>query len=189
VWSDLVDLAVSVYVADRLSIRNTQLPCRIQVVLPIRQSEILGSSQVQNQLSKILYWFTGDHWSFDFKRRNHRGRAAESQMTMSLADARSELSAVTLWSGGLDSLAGLYNRLSGEPSARYILLGTGSNTILHSTQQQVAVRLRSRFPGRIRLVHLPIRLDESTALRKRTASTLAWLCFHAPWGNLCLPRG
>jgi hypothetical protein len=87
-------------------------------------------------------------------------------MTMSLADARSELSAVTLWSGGLDSLAGLYNRLSGEPSARYILLGTGSNTILHSTQQQVAVRLRSRFPGRIRLVQIPIRLDESTALRK-----------------------
>jgi Queuosine biosynthesis protein QueC len=85
---------------------------------------------------------------------------------MSLADARSELSAVTLWSGGLDSLAGLYNRLSGEPSARYILLGTGSNTILHSTQQQVAVRLRSRFPGRIRLVQIPIRLDESTALRK-----------------------
>jgi queuosine biosynthesis protein QueC len=167
--ADLIDLAVSVYVADRLSIRNTQRPCRIQIVIPIRHPEILGNPQVQNQLSETLYWFTGDRWSFDFVRRTRRGRAAESQMTMPLADARSELSAVTLWSGGLDSLAGLCNRLSVEPSARYILLGTGSNTIPHSTQQQVAVRLRSQFPGRIRLVQIPIRLDESTALRKASS--------------------
>jgi hypothetical protein len=169
--ADLIDLAVSVYVADRLSIRKAQRSRRIQVVVPVRRPEILGSSQVlssqvSDRLSHILYWFTGDHWSFDFKRRTHDGRTAELQMTMPLADDFSEPSHVALWSGGLDSLAGLYNRLSAEPSGRYLLLGTGSNTILHSTQQQVAVRIREKFPGRIRLVQMPIRLDESTALRK-----------------------
>jgi hypothetical protein len=87
-------------------------------------------------------------------------------MTMPLADALSEPSEVALWSGGLDSLAGLCNRLSAEPRGHYTLLGTGSNTILHNTQRQVAVGLRDKFPGRIRLIQLPMQLDESAALRK-----------------------
>jgi hypothetical protein len=164
--ADLIDLAVSIYVADRLSIRKTQRSRRIQVVVPVRHPEILGSSQVSDLLSKILYWFTGDHWSFGFTRRASSGRTAELQTTMPIADALSEPSEVALWSGGLDSLAGLFNRLSAEPSDCYVLLGTGSNTILHSTQRQVAVCLRGKFPERIRLIQIPIRLDESTALRK-----------------------
>ena len=44
--ADLIDLAVSVYVADRLSIRKAQRSRRIQVVVPVRRPEILGSSQV-----------------------------------------------------------------------------------------------------------------------------------------------
>jgi hypothetical protein len=113
-----------------------------------------------------LHWFTGDHWSFDFARQTHGGRTAELQTTMPLTDDRSKPLEVALWSGGLDSLAGLCNRLLAEPSGSYLLLGTGSNTILHSTQQQVAVGLREKFPGRVRLVQIPIRLDESAALRK-----------------------
>ena len=154
--------------ADRLSIRKASRSrrIRIHVVVPVRHPEILGSSQVSDQLSDILYWFTGDHWSFNFIRRTHGGRTAEPQMTMPLADALSEPSEVALWSGGLDSLAGLCNRLSAEPSWLLYFVGTGSNTILHSTQREVAVSLRDKFPGRIRLVQIPMRLDESTALRK-----------------------
>ena len=164
--ADLIDLAVSVYVADRLSIRKVQQSRRIQVVVPVWHPEILGSSQVSDLLSQILYWFTGDHWSFDLARRASAGRTAELQTTMPLADALSQPSGVALWSGGLDSLAGLFNRLSVEPSDCYVLLGTGSNTILHSTQRQVAISLRGKFPERIRLIQIPIRLDESTALHK-----------------------
>ena len=164
--ADLIDLAVSVYVADRLSIRKAQQSRRIQVVVPVRHPEILGSSQVSDLLRQILYWFTGDHWSFDLTCRAGAGRIAELQTTMPLADALSEPSEVALWSGGLDSLAGLFNRLSVEPSDCYVLLGTGSNTILHNTQRQVAMSLRGKFPERIRLIQIPIRLDESTALRK-----------------------
>ena len=166
--ADLIDLAVAVYVADRLSIRQAPRSHRTQihVVVPVRRPEILRSSQVSDQLNNILYWFTGEHWSFDFTHRTYGGRTAEQQMPLALADALSEPSEVALWSGGLDALAGLCSRLSAEPSGRYTLLGTGSNTLLHSVQQQVAVRLKNKFPNRIRLVQIPIRLDESTTLRK-----------------------
>jgi hypothetical protein len=168
--ADLMDLAVAVYIADRLSIRKASRSRRTQihVVVPVRHPEILGSAHVCGQLGALLHWFTGDHWSFDFTYRTRGGRTAELQMTMPLADDGGEPSEVALWSGGLDSLAGLCCRLSAAPSRRYTLLGTGSNTILQSTQRQVAVRLRGKFPGRIRLIQIPIRLGESIAVRKES---------------------
>lgn len=48
--ADLIDMAVSVYAADRLSIRKASRSrrIRIHVIVPVRRPEILGSSQVSD---------------------------------------------------------------------------------------------------------------------------------------------
>lgn len=84
--ADLVDVAVTVYVADRLSIRKADMPCGIHIIVPLRLPEILSSLQVLEHLKEILYWYTGDHWSFEFTLRTAYGRPAELQMCMPFTD-------------------------------------------------------------------------------------------------------
>jgi hypothetical protein len=43
--ADLIDLAVSVYVVDRLSIRNPQRLRRLRVVVPVRHPDLLAPIQ------------------------------------------------------------------------------------------------------------------------------------------------
>src|SRR3989442_6814645 len=150
--ADLVDVAVSVYVADRLSIPKAGMPRRIHIVLPVRHPEIIDSSRVAACLQKILYWYTSDDWSFEFTLRNKYGRSAELQMCMPLIDNSDQPLEVALWSGGLDSLAGLYDQLLANPSMHYILFGTGTNSFIQSTQQKTANATEKLFPGRTTLV-------------------------------------
>ncbi len=56
------------------------------------------------------------------------GRLTELQMCMPFADPVQPVK-VALWSGGLDSLAGLYNQLLAESTTKYTLFGTGANHV------------------------------------------------------------
>jgi hypothetical protein len=167
--ADFVDLAVVVYVADWLSIRRADLARSIHVVLPVRHPEVLVSSEIIRHLHDILYWFTGDNWSFEFTRRTKDGRRAELQRCWPMNADRGPPDEVALWSGGLDSFAGLCGRLLAAPTKRVTLFGTGSNTIIYNTQQQVAQDVASTFPGQTTLVQVPIRLNETRELPKNSS--------------------
>lgn len=165
--ADCVDLAVAVAVADRLSIRKADRSCHIHISLPIRHPEVFGDSQMLKQLRDTLYWYTHGHWSFAFPARSQYGRFAERQPSLFSppSDQRIE---IILWSGGLDSLAGVYHQLQLTPSTHYVLFGTGANTIIHNIQQRVAGLVEGLFPGRTTLVQLPYRLDDTKDLQKHS---------------------
>jgi len=166
--ADCVDLAIAVAVADRLSIRRDHRPCHVHVCLPVRHPEIFGCSPTLQHLQDILYWYTHDQWSFDFPPRCKYGRLAERQPFL-FPGPCDPCTEVALWSGGLDSLAGLYYKLKNEASStRYVLFGTGANTYIHSKQYEAAEAIGSLFPGRTTLVQLPIRLDDTKEMRKHT---------------------
>ncbi len=167
--ADLVDLAVTVYIADRLSIQENGISRNIHIILPVRHPEILNSSPVVEHLQEILYWYTSDHWSFEFTLRNRYGRPAELQMCMPLIDSSNNPVEVALWSGGLDSLAGLQNRLLANPSMHYLLFGTGANNFVHYTQQRVAEAIGNKFPGCTTLIQLLVQLDETKNLPKSSS--------------------
>ncbi len=84
-------------------------------------------------------------------------RSAElvRKLPIALTDKPTE---VALWSGGLDSLAGLCNRMKQYPEKEFILFGTGSNLSVLGKQKEIESVVRQKFPYRVSLTQLPIEL-------------------------------
>ncbi len=162
--ADLIDVGTAIYVADRLSLRRRDKSCNIKVVLPVRQVDVFKQVEIVEQLQHILFWFTGDKWFFEFTPRLRASRRSERQMIL-LNDVPRNPVEVCLWSGGLDSLAGLCKRLMDYPEQDFVLLGTGGSKYVRGVQQQVAGSLMAQFSGRIKLVQIPINLLNPENLR------------------------
>jgi 7-cyano-7-deazaguanine synthase in queuosine biosynthesis len=86
---------------------------------------------------------------------------------------------VVLWSGGLDSLVGLYSRLFANPSMNYTLLATGSNDIMNNVQHRIFNRLatQEKIAHHLKFIHIPIRLDDTKELPKNSNSRARGLVF------------
>jgi len=167
--ADCVDLASAIAVADRLSSRKGYQPCSIHIHLPVRHPELFGSLQTLQHLQDILYWYTQDEWVFDFLPRSAFGRAAERQLSFLNPNACDLPTEVALWSGGLDSLAGLFSRLKNRiADSHYVLFGTGTNTFIQSKQRDTAEAIDALFPSRTTLVQVPLWLDETKEMRKHS---------------------
>ncbi|MBE2222764.1 MAG: 7-cyano-7-deazaguanine synthase [Anaerolineae bacterium] len=155
--ADLLDLAIAINFVDKLSLPKKLRSIHVHVSLPLRHPEIfeLNSKMLQD----LLYWYTEDYWSFHFQSRKSLPRESEcsSSKNFDFYDFP-EIVEFALWSGGLDSLAGLQTRLVDDKKKNFVLIGTGSNSIMRKTQQQVFHALSS-FPhasGRLRFLHIPI---------------------------------
>lgn len=175
--SDLIDLAVSIYVADRWAKATKGYPRAIVVRLPVRTDEVLDSQDIPQILHQMLHWFTGDKWSFEFVRHTGAGRRSERQSTMRLkANSKSPKAEVALWSGGLDALAGLCNRADQGIAERFVLVGTGAKAAVWGLQNRVHADLKQRVDFVTDLVRLQIRLSGTRHSRLR-------------YGNLNRARG
>ncbi len=164
--ADLIDFAVSIHEADRWSKRPKDAPCRIQVRLPVRHPEVLSATETQELLERFLYWYTGDAWAFEFGAFDKQRRFAERQLPLWAAPQHEIPVEVALWSGGLDSLAGLCNRVAQNSAERYLLFGAGGNFSILSTQRRVADAVKQRLSWRdISLTQLTIHQRETKRLR------------------------
>jgi hypothetical protein len=157
--ADLIDIALCIHTADRLAARHRDMPSDIVCAVPLRNPEVFGRADVVAELGDLLYWYTGDNWTFDFSTRQRVGRPSEQQLHLPFPVRASDSMEIALWSGGLDSLAGLYNLLMAEANNRFLLVGTGGSTYVHRLQGDVAERAEFRFPGRTKLIRVPFRLD------------------------------
>ncbi|MBE9112912.1 7-cyano-7-deazaguanine synthase [Nodosilinea sp. LEGE 07298] len=174
--ADLIDLAVAVHVSDRLAVQNLrQQQTRIHAVLPVRHPEILNKNSFRNQLCSLLEWATGSRWTFEFSKRMNTGRIVEQQLLIESSDPY--VDEVTLWSGGLDALAGLYTHLKEKPEISFMLFGTGSNENASARQEQVFQALQPSFPNRLNLCRVPIRFSESNLHTKNKISRARGIVF------------
>ncbi|NET01127.1 MAG: hypothetical protein F6K61_11250 [Sphaerospermopsis sp. SIO1G1] len=172
--ADIIDLAVAIYTSDRLAPQNlTGKQRRFNVILPVRHPELLSAEPFLSKLDDLLKWTTDSEWVFDFQKRIAPQRIVEHQ-SFPIAPQGCE---VTLWSGGLDALAGLYTRLLMYPEKQFVLFGTGSNNIIHNRQKIVYKEIQSIFPGRCSLFRLPIRFDKSGEERKNKLSRARGVVF------------
>lgn len=164
--ADLVDLAVAVYTADRLSIRSADASSNIRILLPVRRPGNF-SQHLTQMLEEILFWFTQDNWSLSFVQRTSMGRQIEIQDKLDF-EPQSNTREVALWSGGLDSLAGYCNRLVTEAAETFTLFGTGGNSHVLNVQRTVYKRIRQCLPEaqRTNLVQIPIHLSVTSGIQK-----------------------
>lgn len=165
--ADLIDLATAVYTADRLCVtqqRNT--PRYIRIILPVRHPDTLNQTKIVKKLHELLHWFTNDQWFFQFVQRQQIGRLPERQYCfLTEEDTKKE---ICLWSGGLDSLAGLYTRIKENTSDRYILIGTGGNHYIQNVQKKIAAKVKQNVSKHVDYIPIPIRLAETDGISKNS---------------------
>jgi hypothetical protein len=144
---DLLELAAYVYSADWATSRGGEASRgmgaewrrRFRFVIPVRRPELWSSPPVLDALSETLGFLTDDEYQFEFE--EHRGSPPGLQEYLELGDeaaARFEPDEVILFSGGLDSLAGVVD----------VVLGQGKRAALvsHHSADKVVARQKSSLP-------------------------------------------
>ena len=153
--ADLLEVAMSVYAADRMSLRdyggvNTGHR-RIRIRLGIRDPVFWSRREIYERLEYYLCWLSEDEWSFDFVRRDVPSTAAESDWFL-FPLTPEQPARVSLFSGGLDSLAGLAYHAHEDPVASYVLVSGWTNDRLADKQRLQASFLRTAWrnsPARV----------------------------------------
>jgi hypothetical protein len=163
--ADLVDIATAVFTADHMATRRGEMPCGIEIILPVRNPDYYNQPHIIGILKDSLYWYTEDIWSFKFVLREGCGRSSELQPR--LLPGRDGADEVALWSGGLDSLAGICNRFSDKPSTRFILFGTGGDRTALGRQATIASLANAYLGDNFLLMQVPLHLRYSGVYKIR----------------------
>ena len=140
--------------------------------LPVSDPGLWAS--VEGALSQTLTFLTGDLWNLCFYRAPQGLFERPSQRP--LPDV-SPFDAVSLFSGGLDSLAGAIDLLSQNSTKRLLLIGHYDSPGARSVQADLGSKLKGQYPGRVEIMHVrvahrPAKAAEET-LRSRSFVFLA----------------
>ncbi|PTL58602.1 7-cyano-7-deazaguanine synthase [Paraconexibacter algicola] len=161
--SDLLDIAMSAYVTDRLRPRrppgsrgsedwSRELPVRIAV----RDEAFWRQADVAEALRDLLEWLTDDVWGFEFLGGRRQHRFAESQDPLfgmdPIPNAR-----FGLYSGGLDSYAGAASDAA-EADRELVLVSATTSKPMGAMQQRTLAALKASSPASIRALQVPVAL-------------------------------
>lgn len=175
--ADLTDVLAAVHIADRISprslpgTRNVQDDwCRhFRLEIPVRDPARWQDPAVQEGLRDTLGYLTDDEWEFDFVARGGTARISESQRFLFPDPPEQPVSAV-LFSGGLDSLAGLYRELVERPHDSFVLFSAATSSRLGQRQRELMRQLTERSGRRLRTVVVPLGLQPPGERRRNERS-------------------
>lgn len=177
---DLLLVAGACYVIDKVTPRKLTSDAwtrDLSICLPVSDPQLW--SKVSSQLDNALTFLSGDVWQTSFELTNVDILAAPKSPRRSAKDLRALKSceAVTLFSGGLDSLIGTVDFLEQQHSSRLMLVGHYDFPGPRSQQIGLYEQLASKFPDRtqlaqVRISQKPRKVLESS-LRSRSIVFLA----------------
>jgi 7-cyano-7-deazaguanine synthase in queuosine biosynthesis len=158
--ADLAAVALAVYVADRLIRRSShsdrsafawsrQLHLRIPLRAPERWV------QLANELSDLLWWCTEDEWTFDFVVRPATTIGPERAVQAHLLPPTEPPVRAALFSGGLDSFAGLCDGILQDRRGTVVLLCASTHGRLTNVQQELTRAVMHRTGVKILPVIVP----------------------------------
>jgi hypothetical protein len=174
VMLDLVLLGVVVYALDRRVPRESardNWTRHFSFTMPVSQPQIW--EKVKSPLEECLSFLTSDLWEIEFSRLklNIAGPVGSDLLLPPQSNA------VSLFSGGLDSLIGVIDRLENHPQESLILLGHHDPWIGGPLldQKNVFADLQSYYRSRIQPCFLAVGVDsgKDTTLRCRSFLFLA----------------
>jgi hypothetical protein len=162
---DLVDLAVAVYVTDRL-IRRRRLKeegglrqRNIRLAVPVAEPNRWNRHEVLERLSEVLGFLTEDIWEFSFYPRNATRGRKPFQHALFPPKAPTQ---AALFSGGLDSLAGLAIHLADKKAESMVAFTCATNPRLLRKQRMLLECLIKSSPTRLIPVILSLRLHQKS---------------------------
>lgn len=152
---DLLELAAYVYCADRMVSRGRSRAVEFHswgrsfhFVIKVRDYDFWSRNDVSECLSVLLKFMTGDHqYRFSFQPGHSTPKSGLFDDEQSLLEESSDVS-VMLFSGGLDSLAGVVHRLA-VTDEKLCLVSHQTQTGTVHTQNRLVEALQIRYPSRI----------------------------------------
>ena len=139
--ADPLDIVMAVYAADRRSrrdfkrLKSGQRSIRVRV--GVRNPGLWATRELAHKFGELLYWLSEDEWSLEFARRQTAPSSAESDRFLFQLPPEPPTT-VSLFSGGLDSLAGLVARTEeGLGGSRVLVSGYTHNRLAHQQRLQV----------------------------------------------------
>lgn len=156
-YADAIDLAVAVHCVDRLALRGNRKRGwgrRLRLNVPVRCPSFWQSASVRDALFESLQFMTQDQWEISFEQKNAAYRSAETQEHI-FAPSDAQTVEVCLYSGGLDSFAGLTKRIAENPSHHFLCVSVTPNQRQRHRQREQLAALHKAFGPKI--THLPVR--------------------------------
>ena len=148
--ADLLDVFGAVYAADRGSkrcFRGVATGQRMQILrCPVREPGIWTSPELAASLGELLAWVSEDVWDIEFVRRGSVLDQDSNQGFLMDVPMESPVR-VSLFSGGLDSLAGLAHHALSSPGGSRVLVSGRTHDRL-ACQQDAQVKLIRAAWGR-----------------------------------------
>lgn len=164
--ADWVDVALYVYLADRLSPRRRrtsphhhfQWSRKLRLKIPVRRPDVWRSERIHSALLRLLRFFTEDQWQIEFIQSQKEKRQSESQ-TFLFEASKPELLKVALYSGGLDSFAGAVQKVAEMPDYHFVLVSGVTNSRQGKLQREQINIIKDFAPDRITHVSVPYGLQ------------------------------
>ena len=153
---DLLEIAAYVFCADRHFRRGTRRDVEyhswsrdFEYFIKVRDYRFWNSDEVRDLLAKSLSWTTGDReHKFNFFPGHKTGKAGLFDNEKFCIKGQGA-SRVVLFSGGLDSLAGVVELLEISSDSLWLISHKSANPSTGRTQKKLVEALEYRYPGRI----------------------------------------
>jgi 7-cyano-7-deazaguanine synthase in queuosine biosynthesis len=155
-FADAIDIAAAVHCTDRLCIRGSKRSGwgrDLRLKIPVRCLPVWQSASMRDALFETLQFLTQDHWQIEFDQKAGEFRQSETQEHL-FEGPEVRAVEVCLYSGGLDSFAGLAARISEEPHHHYLCVSVTPNHRQRQRQREQLAFLQSEF--RARVTHIPV---------------------------------
>ena len=154
---DWIDLAIAVYTADRLSLREMEKyrnnwKRNLKLKIAVRNLETWLSQDVQNELKNVLNFYTDDDWIFEFVELEFDERIKAVNNKLPLPPVKKPR--VALFSGGLDSFAGLAQQLYDDDESSFILVSGRTNSRQEFGQKQQVKEIRHKYKDQEIIHHI-----------------------------------
>ncbi|OPY59461.1 MAG: 7-cyano-7-deazaguanine synthase [Pelotomaculum sp. PtaU1.Bin065] len=185
---DLLEIAAYVFCADRAvdrgernSINNNSWARSFQFYIPVRDNLFWSNPKVSAAISSAMEFMTGDRkYSFQFEKYeqipnivpNHQLSLFNNEY-ITISEAKN--TEVMLFSGGLDSLAGVIEYLNTFKSKELCLVSHKANNSVTHTQNSIIGYLQKRYNHRIKHYNFECHFKKNTPSKEETQRSRMFL--------------
>lgn len=181
---DFLCIASCIYATDKAVARDAEddkWTRHLAVEIPVEHVDTWTS--IAGDLSACIAFLTGDRWEFSF-RHNEKRLIQKRTRQRSAPFRRASGSAVSLFSGGLDSYIGAVDWMTANPEEHLLLVGHYDGDVGGpcKDQSELAEAMQQRFRNRFRLSQTRIGLSSGssdTNFRSRSLLFIALGCYFA----------
>jgi hypothetical protein len=157
---DLIEIATYVYCADQATSRGGEAQAAMgsdwrrnfRFVIPVRHPDHWSDPKVLGPLCDTISFLSEDNYVFEFEMATNPTEL-DNYLGLSEDSGTFRADEVVLFSGGLDSLSGAIEKLSGGKT-HVALVSHRSSPKIFEHQKQLVQELKRQFPKR--LMHVPV---------------------------------